>query len=100
MAHFGHETKFLLNEHQIPVHAVVLLSMTMSADAVAGDAQYITLLPSLIMAAWHHKNLAGENGAMGRMRSIHDASRRDIKPTPKAERSLKLLHLAFGSTVD
>ena len=53
-----------LNEHQIPVHGVVLLSMTMSADAAAGDAQYITLLPSLIMAAWHHKKLAPELTAM------------------------------------
>ena len=53
-----------LNEHQIPVHGVVLLSMTMSADALAGDAQYITLLPSLIMAAWHHKKLAPELSAM------------------------------------
>ena len=49
-----------LNEHQIPVHGVVLLSMTMSADAVAGDEQYITLLPSLVMAAWHHRKLAPE----------------------------------------
>lgn len=53
-----------LNEHQIPVHGVVLLSMTMSADSLAGDAQYITLLPSLIMAAWHHKKLAPELNAM------------------------------------
>lgn len=53
-----------LIEHQIPVHGVVLLSMTMSADALAGDEQYITLLPSLIMAAWHHKKLAPELTAM------------------------------------
>ena len=53
-----------LNEHQIPVHGVVLLSMTMSADSLAGDAQYITLLPSLIMAAWHHKKLGPELSAM------------------------------------
>ena len=53
-----------LNEHQIPVHGVVLLSMTISADALAGDEQYITLLPSLIMAAWHHKKLAPELTAM------------------------------------
>ena len=53
-----------LNEHQIPVHGVVLLSMTMSADSLGGDAQYITLLPSLIMAAWHHKKLAPELNAM------------------------------------
>lgn len=53
-----------LNEHQIPVQGVVLLSMTMSADAVAGDEQYITLLPSLVMAAWHHKKLSPELTAM------------------------------------
>jgi carboxypeptidase C (cathepsin A) len=53
-----------LNEHQIQVHGVVLLSMTMSADALAGDAQYITLLPSLILAAWHQKKLAPELSAM------------------------------------
>jgi len=53
-----------LTEHQIPVSGVALLSMTMSADAVAGDAQYITLLPSLIMSAWHYKKLAPELTAM------------------------------------
>jgi carboxypeptidase C (cathepsin A) len=53
-----------LDEHQIPVHGVVLLSMTVSADALAGDAQYITLVPSLIMAAWHHKKLSPELTAM------------------------------------
>ena len=49
-----------LNEHQVPISGVVLLSMTVTADAVAGDEQYITLLPSLIMAAWYHKKLAPE----------------------------------------
>lgn len=53
-----------LHEHRIPVHGVALLSMTMSADSLAGDAQYITLLPSLVMAAWHHKKLAPELTAM------------------------------------
>jgi carboxypeptidase C (cathepsin A) len=53
-----------LIEHQVPVQGVVLLSMTMSADAVAGDAQYITLLPSLIMTAWHHKKLSPELNKM------------------------------------
>jgi carboxypeptidase C (cathepsin A) len=53
-----------LTEHEIPVHGVVLLSMTMSPDAAAGDAQYITLLPSLVMAAWYHKKLAPELSAM------------------------------------
>src|SRR5471030_952279 len=53
-----------LTDHQIPVHGVVLLSMTMSADALAGDEQYITLLPSLVMSAWYHKKLAPELTAM------------------------------------
>ena len=53
-----------LTEHQIPVHGVVLVSMTMSADALAGDEQYVTLLPSLIMSAWYHKKLAPELTAM------------------------------------
>jgi carboxypeptidase C (cathepsin A) len=53
-----------LNEHQIPVQGAVLLSMTPAADAVAGDEQYITLLPSLITAAWHHKKLAPELEAL------------------------------------
>jgi carboxypeptidase C (cathepsin A) len=53
-----------LIEHQTPVQGVVLLSMAMSPDAVAGDEQYITLLPSLAMAAWHHKKLAPELTAM------------------------------------
>lgn len=53
-----------LIEHQVPVQGVVLLSMTTSADAVAGDEQYMTLLPSLVMAAWHHKKLAPELNAM------------------------------------
>jgi carboxypeptidase C (cathepsin A) len=49
-----------LHEHQVPVRGVVLLSLTMSADALAGDAQYLTLLPSLTMAAWYHKKLSPE----------------------------------------
>ncbi|HXA49893.1 MAG TPA: hypothetical protein VNV86_06310 [Candidatus Acidoferrum sp.] len=53
-----------LNDHHIPVHGVVLLSITPSADSQAGDTQYITLLPSLIMAAWHHKKLSPELTAM------------------------------------
>ena len=53
-----------LTEHQIPVQGVVLLSIAMSADALAGDQQYMTLLPSLIMAAWYHKKLAPELTAM------------------------------------
>jgi carboxypeptidase C (cathepsin A) len=53
-----------LIERHIPVAGVALLSMTLSADSIAGDAQYITLLPSLIMAAWHHKKLAPELQAL------------------------------------
>ena len=53
-----------LLEHQIPVQGIVLFSMTMSPDADAGDAQYITLLPSLIMTAWHHKKLSPELNRM------------------------------------
>jgi len=53
-----------LNEHQIPVQGLALFSMTASADATAGDAQYITLLPSLVMSAWFHKKLAPELSAM------------------------------------
>lgn len=53
-----------LDDHQIPVHGVALFSLAMSADAQAGDAQYITLLPSLIMASWQHKKLSPELSAM------------------------------------
>jgi carboxypeptidase C (cathepsin A) len=53
-----------LDEHQIPVHGVVLLSMAASADATAGDEQYITLLPCLVMSAWYHKKLASDLTAM------------------------------------
>jgi carboxypeptidase C (cathepsin A) len=53
-----------LHEHQIPVQGLALFSMTMSADAAAGDAQYITLLPSLVTSAWYHKKLAPDLTAM------------------------------------
>lgn len=53
-----------LTEHEIPVTGVVLLSMTMTPDAMAGDEQYMTLLPSLIMASWNHKKLTPELNAM------------------------------------
>jgi carboxypeptidase C (cathepsin A) len=53
-----------LIEHEIPVSGVVLLSMTMSPDSLAGDAQYMTLLPSLIMSSWYNKKLAPELTAM------------------------------------
>ena len=54
-----------LHEHEIPVDGVVLLSLETSADSRAGDAQYLTELPSLTMAAWHQKKLAPELNAMG-----------------------------------
>jgi carboxypeptidase C (cathepsin A) len=54
-----------LIDHQVPVTGVVLLSMAPSADAVAGDTQYITLLPSVVLAAWHHKKLASDLQALG-----------------------------------
>jgi carboxypeptidase C (cathepsin A) len=53
-----------LNDHDVPVRGLALLSITETADALAGDTQYITLLPSLILAAWHHKKLAPELNAM------------------------------------
>lgn len=53
-----------LHEHQIPVRGVVLLSMTTSPDALAGDTQYITLLPSLVMSAWYHEKLASDLSGM------------------------------------
>ncbi len=53
-----------LIERNVLVHGVALLSMTPSADALAGDAQYINLLPSLVMAAWTHKKLTPELNAM------------------------------------
>jgi carboxypeptidase C (cathepsin A) len=53
-----------LHDHNVPVRGVALLSITETADALAGDTQYITLLPSLVLAAWHHKKLAPELNAM------------------------------------
>jgi len=53
-----------LAEHLIPVKGVVLLSVTPSPDALAGDFQYITLLPSLVLSSWHHKKLSPELNAM------------------------------------
>jgi carboxypeptidase C (cathepsin A) len=49
-----------LQDHQIPVSGIALLSMTPSSDSTAGDAQYLTMLPSLTVAAWAHKKLAPE----------------------------------------
>jgi carboxypeptidase C (cathepsin A) len=53
-----------LFEHQVPVQGVALFSMTPATDALAGDEQYMTMLPSLTVAAWHNKKLAPEMNAM------------------------------------
>lgn len=53
-----------LNEHMIPVRGVVLLSMMAAPDSIAGDTQYLTLLPSLTLASWYHKKLSKEMNAM------------------------------------
>jgi len=53
-----------LHDHKIPVTGVILLSMTPSADSIAGDAQYLTLLPSLALAAWSHKKLTPDLQAL------------------------------------
>ncbi|MGH9408470.1 MAG: hypothetical protein ACRD1V_03365, partial [Vicinamibacterales bacterium] len=49
-----------LTEHQIPVNGIALLSVAVSADATAGDAQYLTLLPTETLAAWTHHKLPGD----------------------------------------
>lgn len=49
-----------LTEHQIPVNGIALLSLAVSADSTAGDAQYLTLLPTETLAAWAHHKLAGD----------------------------------------
>jgi carboxypeptidase C (cathepsin A) len=54
-----------LFDHSIPVTGAILLSMTPSADSIAGDARHLTLLPSLALAAWAHKKLAPELQALG-----------------------------------
>ncbi len=53
-----------LSEHDIPVRGVVLINMALSADSTAGDAQYLTMLPSEVMTAWVHKKLSPELNAM------------------------------------
>jgi carboxypeptidase C (cathepsin A) len=64
-----------LIEHGTPVQGVALFSMTLSPDATAGDAQYITLLPSLTMAAWTHKKLSPEMNAMSAEQIAGEASK-------------------------
>lgn len=54
-----------LHDHKIPVAGAILLSMTPSADSIAGDAQYLNLLPSLALAAWSHKKLGADLQALG-----------------------------------
>lgn len=64
-----------LGEHHVPVQGVILLSMMPSADALAGDAQYIDLLPSLVLAAWQHKKLAPELNALSAPQVAEQARR-------------------------
>jgi carboxypeptidase C (cathepsin A) len=52
-----------LGEHLIPVRGVVLLSLMAAPDSIAGDTQYLTLLPSLTLASWYHKKLSPEMNA-------------------------------------
>lgn len=49
-----------LTEHQISVNGIALLSLAVSADSTAGDAQYLTLLPTETLAAWVHHKLASD----------------------------------------
>jgi carboxypeptidase C (cathepsin A) len=53
-----------LTDHMVPVRGVVLLSVAPAPDATAGDAQYITLLPSLVLSSWYHKKLSPEMNGM------------------------------------
>jgi carboxypeptidase C (cathepsin A) len=53
-----------LGEHLIPVRGVVLLSLMAAPDSIAGDTQYLTLLPSLTLTSWYHKKLSPEMNAM------------------------------------
>ncbi len=53
-----------LSDHDVAVRGVILLNMAPSTDATAGDAQYLTLFPSLVMAAWVHKKLSPDLNAM------------------------------------
>lgn len=53
-----------LSDHMIPVRGVILLSVANSPDALAGDFQYITLLPSLTISSWYHKKLSPEMNGM------------------------------------
>jgi carboxypeptidase C (cathepsin A) len=53
-----------LTDHLIPVRGIVLLSVAPTADATAGDTQYLTLFPSLVISSWFHKKLSPEMNAM------------------------------------
>jgi carboxypeptidase C (cathepsin A) len=53
-----------LCDHDVAVRGVVLLNMAPSADATAGDAESLTLLPSLVMSAWVHKKLSPDLNSM------------------------------------
>jgi carboxypeptidase C (cathepsin A) len=54
-----------LYDHGLPVAGAILLSMTPSADSIAGDARHLTLLPSLILSSWAHGKLAPELQSLG-----------------------------------
>jgi carboxypeptidase C (cathepsin A) len=62
-----------LSDHLIPVRGVVLLSVAASADAVAGDTQYLTLFPSLVLSSWYHKKLSAEMNAMSAEQIVGEA---------------------------
>jgi carboxypeptidase C (cathepsin A) len=62
-----------LSDHLIPVRGVVLLSVAASADSIAGDTQYITLLPSLVISSWYHKKLSAEMNAMSAEQIVGEA---------------------------
>jgi carboxypeptidase C (cathepsin A) len=56
-------TQFL-TDHLIPVRGIVLLSVAPPADALAGDTQYLTLFPTLVLSSWYHKKLSPDMNAM------------------------------------
>jgi carboxypeptidase C (cathepsin A) len=62
-----------LSDHLIPVRGVVLLSVAASADATAGDTQYLTLFPSLVISSWYHKKLSAEMNGMSAEQIVGEA---------------------------
>lgn len=49
-----------LSEHQIPINGIALLSVTTAPDATAGDAAFLTLVPTEAVTAWAHHKLAAD----------------------------------------